>query len=100
EGLAEKAAERLESMGYSRIAVLEGGCAGWQAAGGELFRGVNVPSKAFGEFVEHHYDTPRIPPEELKAILEGKTKAVVLDSRPLEEYRRMCIPGGIDVPGA
>ena len=35
-------------------------------AGGELFSGVNVPSKAFGEFVEHHYDTPRVPPQEIK----------------------------------
>src|SRR5438067_9234279 len=25
---------------------------------------------------------------------------VVLDSRPYEEYQRMCIPGGIDMPGA
>jgi rhodanese-related sulfurtransferase len=100
EGLAEQAAARLEALGYGDVAVLAGGCAAWQAAGGELFRGVNVPSKAFGEFVEHHYDTPRIPPEELKRMLDGKTKAVVLDSRPLEEYRRMCIPGGIDTPGA
>ena len=100
EGLAAKAAARLEELGYGDVAVLEGGCAAWQAAGGELFRGVNVPSKAFGEFVEHAYDTPRIPPEELKKILESKAKVVVLDSRPLEEYRRMCIPGGIDAPGA
>jgi rhodanese-related sulfurtransferase len=100
EGLAGQAAERLEALGYRDVSVLEGGCAAWQAAGGELFRGVNVPSKAFGEFVEHTYDTPRIPPEELKKILDGGTKAVVLDSRPLEEYKRMCIPGGIDAPGA
>ena len=100
EGLAERAAARLEELGYDDVGVLEGGCAAWQAAGGELFRGVNVPSKAFGEFVEHEYETPRIPPAELKAILDGKSKVVVLDSRPLEEYRRMCIPGGIDVPGA
>jgi rhodanese-related sulfurtransferase len=100
EGLAQKAAARLKGLGYTDVSVLEGGCAAWQAAGGELFSGVNVPSKAFGEFVEHHYDTPRIPPEELKGILERKEKAVVLDSRPLEEFRRMCIPGGIDVPGA
>jgi rhodanese-related sulfurtransferase len=100
EGLAEQAAGRLEGLGYGDVSVLEGGCAAWQAAGGELFRGVNVPSKAFGEFVEHTYDTPRIPPEELKKILDGGTKAVVLDSRPLEEYKRMCIPGGIDAPGA
>jgi rhodanese-related sulfurtransferase len=25
---------------------------------------------------------------------------LVLDSRPFEEYQRMCIPGGIDAPGA
>jgi len=100
EGLADKAAARLRELGYTDVAVLEGGCAAWQAAGGELFSGVNVPSKAFGEFVEHEYETPRIPAQELQKILEGKTKAVVLDSRPLEEFRRMCIPGGIDVPGA
>ena len=100
EGLAEKAAGRLGSMGYTDVAVLEGGCAGWRAAGGELFSGVNVPSKAFGEFVEHRYDTPRIPPEELRRLTDENRKLLVLDSRPFEEYHRMNIPGGIDVPGA
>jgi rhodanese-related sulfurtransferase len=100
EGLAEKAAERLAAMGYADVAVLEGGCAGWRAAGGELFSGVNVPSKAFGEFVEHRYDTPRIPADQLKRWLEDGKNLVVLDSRPFEEYHRMNIPGGIDTPGA
>ena len=100
EGLAEKAAARLTSMGYSDVAVLDGGCAGWRAAGGELFSGVNVPSKAFGEFVEHRYDTPRIPPEELSRLKSESRGLVILDSRPFEEYHRMNIPGGIDVPGA
>jgi rhodanese-related sulfurtransferase len=100
EGLAQKAAARLQELGYTDVAVLEGGCAAWKAAGGELFSGVNVPSKAFGEFVEHHYGTPRIPPQELAKLREAGQKMVILDSRPLEEYRRMCIPGGIDVPGA
>ena len=100
EGLAEKAATRLGAMGYTEVSILDGGCAGWQAAGGELFSGVNVPSKAFGEFVEHRYDTPRIPPEELERLKSEKRKLVILDSRPFEEYHRMNIPGGIDVPGA
>jgi rhodanese-related sulfurtransferase len=99
EGLAEKASERLKKLGYSDISILEGGCEGWKAAGLELFSGVNVPSKAFGEFVEHHYGTPRITPGELKR-LQGFKKVVILDSRPFEEYHRMNIPGGIDVPGA
>ncbi len=100
EGLAERAAEKLAGLGYTEVSILEGGCAGWRAAGGELFSGVNVPSKAFGEFVEHRYGTPRIPAEELARLKDEGAKLVVLDSRPFEEYHRMNIPGGIDVPGA
>jgi len=100
EGLAALAAERLAALGYVDVAVLEGGCASWEAVGGELFSGVNVPSKAFGEFVEHEHDTPRIPPEELKRLKDENRKLLILDSRPFEEYHRMNIPGGIDVPGA
>jgi rhodanese-related sulfurtransferase len=100
EDLAVKSEAKLNALGYTDVAVLEGGCAGWKQAGLELFSGVNVPSKAFGEFVEHHYETPRIPPQELKELVARKAKLVILDSRPFEEYRRMSIPGGIDVPGA
>ncbi|MBI3375725.1 MAG: thiosulfate sulfurtransferase [Betaproteobacteria bacterium] len=100
EGLAERAAAKLARLGYTDFAILEGGCALWQASGGELFSGVNVPSKAFGEFVEHHCDTPRMPPEELKRLAGSGRTLVILDSRPYEEYHRMNIPGGIDVPGA
>ena len=100
EGLAERAAAKLEDLGYSSLSILERGCAGWQAAGGELFAGVNVPSKAFGEFVEHEYATPRIAAAELKSLQDAGTRLVVLDSRPYEEYHRMNIPGALDAPGA
>ena len=82
EGLAQRAADKLAALGYSDVAVLERGCAGWKASGGELFSGVNVPSKAFGEFIEHRFDTPRIPPQELKALVERGERLVILDSRP------------------
>ena len=98
--LAARARAKLAALGYTDIDILEGGCAAWKATGGELFSGVNVPSKAFGEFVEHHYATPRIPPQELKALKDSGRKLVILDSRPWEEYHRMNIPGGIDAPGA
>jgi rhodanese-related sulfurtransferase len=100
EGLAERAAAKLAELRYGDIAILEGGCAGWKASGGELFSGVNVPSKAFGEFIEHHYDTPRVPPQEIKRLIDSGRKLVILDSRPYEEYHRMNIPGGVDAPGA
>ncbi len=100
EDLAQRAAVVLEGLGYTDVSILDGGCAGWQASGGELFSGVNVPSKAFGEFVEHHYGTPRVPPQEVRRLIDTGVKLVILDSRPYDEYHRMNIPGGIDVPGA
>ena len=98
--IAERAAERLSSFGYSDISVMEGGIHAWRAAGFELFSGVNVLSKAFGEFVEAAYDTPRMTAEELKAKVDSGQEMIILDSRPEDEYNRMCIPGGIDTPGA
>lgn len=100
EGLAERAAALLEGFGYTDVSVLEGGTKAWAAAGFELFSGMYVPSKAFGEFVEHAYDTPSVSADELKAMMDSGEKLVVVDSRPMDEYRVMNIPTGIDVPGA
>ena len=50
EGLAERAAKRLSQLGYQAVSVLDGGVDAWREAGLEVFSGVNVPSKAFGEF--------------------------------------------------
>jgi rhodanese-related sulfurtransferase len=90
----------MRRFGYRDLAVLEGGVGAWKAAGFELFTGVNVPSKAFGEFVEHVCETPRIGAGELKARLDAGEDVVVLDSRPMSEYRVMNIPGADDCPGA
>jgi rhodanese-related sulfurtransferase len=100
DGLAERAAGILARFGYSDLAVLDGGVQAWRDAGFALFEGVHVPSKAFGEFVEATYGTPHLTAEELRQLAAAGRKLVVLDSRPLSEYRQMSIPGGIDVPGA
>ncbi len=100
DGLAPIAAEKLARWGYGDVSVLDGGVPAWEAAGYVVFRGVNVPSKAFGEFVEHQSDTPNVGPEDLKAMIDRGDNLVVLDSRPWGEYRRMNIPTGIDCPGA
>ena len=100
EGLAHIAAARLAAFGYTDVAVLEGGIQAWKDAGFELFSGVNVPSKAFGEYIEHRYDTPNISAEELKARQDAGENLVVLDSRPMPEFYTMSIPGGRCVPGA
>jgi rhodanese-related sulfurtransferase len=100
DGLAGLAADVLDKAGYSDLHILDGGIAAWAGAGFELFSGVNVPSKAFGEFVEHERGTPSIGPRELDALMRSGTDMVVLDSRPFDEYARVSIPTGVNVPGA
>jgi rhodanese-related sulfurtransferase len=98
-GLAENLGGWLESIGCTDVSVLDGGTPAWGEAGYTLFSGVNVPSKAFGEWVEHHYGTESVDARELKAWIESGRDMVVLDSRTLEEFTRMSIPTGVSVPG-
>jgi len=100
DGLAGRAAAILARNGYSDVSILDGGIDAWVAAGFEVFSGVNVPSKAFGEYVEHTSGTPSISATELESLLREKANIVVLDSRPFDEYSRVSIPTGINVPGA
>ena len=100
EGLAEVAAHTLQGLGYTDVSLLDGGLAGWRAAGGELFRDVNVPSKSFGELVEAQRHTPSLSASEVLALIEQQADVVVLDARRFDEYQTMSIPSGISVPGA
>lgn len=100
EGLAPGCARKLQQLGYTDVSVLDGGLAGWRSAGGEIFKDVNVPSKAFGELVESRRYTPSLPAQEVKALLDQQADVVVLDARRFDEYQTMSIPGGISVPGA
>lgn len=97
-GIAERALLRLQALGYTDLAVVEGGNASWAGAGYALFAGVNVPSKTFGELVEQVYRTPRITAGELLRMKQANEDFVVIDGRPLEEHHRMTIPGSICCP--
>lgn len=100
EALASRAAVTLEHLGYENVAILAGGVPEWRSAGFEVFSGVNVPSKAFGEYIEHRYSTPSLAPEELKRRIDAGDDLVILDSRPMVEFEGRSIPGAIDCPGA
>ena len=99
-GEAERAAARLKHFGYSDVSVLEGGIGAWATAGYTLVSGVNVPSKAFGEVVEHELGTPSVSAEALHAKLAAGEDIVILDSRPTAEFTNFSIPGGVCCPGA
>lgn len=97
-GVAARAAQRLQALGYGGVHILEGGADGWRAAGFQLFAGVHVPSKAFGERVEALSHTPHVTAGELAAWQARGEPLVVLDGRPFDEYRKMTIPGSVCCP--
>ena len=100
EGVAQLAADRLIALGYQDVSVFQGGVTAWKAAGGEVFKDVNVPSKSFGEFVESKRHTPSLSAQEVKHLIDQEADVVVVDVRRFEEYQTMSIPTGISVPGA
>src|SRR5260370_34527218 len=79
---------------------MAGGARAWEAAGLQLFTGINVASKAFGELVEQRCGTPHIAAAELKRRLDAGEEGLIVDSRPIGEFRNMSIPGAFDCPGA
>lgn len=90
----------LARLGYTDVSALDGGTRAWANAGLEIFVGTNVLSKAFGEVVEVEAGTPHLPAAEVARLQATGTDMVVLDSRPMAEFRDMSIPGGLDCPGA
>ena len=97
---AMRAAQRLVSLGFTRVSVFAGGVRAWAAAGGELFKDVNVPSKSFGELVEARQHTPSLSAQEVKALIDEKADVVIVDARPFHEFNTMSIPTAISCPGA
>src|ERR1043166_8074005 len=98
DGVAERAAQRAEALGYDNVHLLAGGAPAWGKAGYTLYAGVNVPSKTFGELVEYRRNTPRITAQELQAMRAAGENMVIVDGRPYAEYHRMKIPDGICCP--
>ena len=100
ENIAHQAAAKLVRLGWRNVSVLAGGTAAWQAAGYEVFTGSNVPTKAFGEVIEHEKHTPWISVDELHQRVERGDNVVVVDSRTSEEFTDFSLPFAHSLPGA
>jgi len=100
ETLARQAAAKLVRLGWGNVSVLAGGTDAWSAEGYQVFSGTNVPSKAFGEVIEHEKHTPWIGVDELQQRLERGDNVVVVDSRTQEEFTQFSLPFAHSLPGA
>lgn len=98
DGVAERAHARLSAAGYGNLAILAGGAPAWPASGCALFKGVNVPSKTFGELVEQVCRTPHLSATELRRRQRTGEPLLLVDGRTPDEHRRMAVPGALPVP--
>lgn len=99
--LAERAAVRLGQLGYSDVAVLDGGLVAWAEEGHKVQTGGDhVIGQAFGEWIEEVYSTPHITVADYRAAVAAGQDVVLLDSRPLPEFAQHSLPGGTSLPGA
>jgi len=83
DSVAECGVRRLNAIGYTDVSVLVGGNPAWVAAGYAIFKGVNVPSKLFGELVEQEYGTPHVTVTELAQMKKNNDDFIIVDGRRL-----------------
>ncbi|MFN3007421.1 rhodanese-like domain-containing protein [Mycolicibacterium wolinskyi] len=99
--LADRAAGRLAQLGYTDVRVLDGGLRAWAASGHKVQSGGDhVIGQAFGEWIEHVYQTPHITVAEFRERVAAGEDVVLLDSRPIGEFENHSLPGGVSIPGA
>lgn len=98
--VSDRAAARLARLGYCKISVVAGGSKGWQAAALPLFKGVHTYSKAFGEWVQHHFDVPEIGPDQLEQLRAFGKPHALIDGRPLPEHQAFTLPDAVSCPNS
>jgi rhodanese-related sulfurtransferase len=99
DGTARTAAVKLRRLGYGDVVVARGGMSAWAAAGGEIFHGLNAPSKALGAHAQRELGISEIEPGQLASAMKAGNAPSVIDCRPFAEFQRGCIPGAVNCPG-
>ncbi|MCZ4351662.1 rhodanese-like domain-containing protein [Roseovarius aestuarii] len=100
DGIALRGAAVLGAMGYDNLHIMDGGAPAWAAAGHTLFKGVNLPSKTFGEMVEHQLGTQSVSADALRKMQQAGQDMLILDGRSAAEFTKMSIPGAQSCPNA
>lgn len=91
-GKSPKAARLAATLGYRNLSVLSEGMPVWEEKGFGIYAGPDYEKKI---------ETTRIPPKELRAMMESTPGAVTLvDVRDAKEYADGHIPGAQNIPAA
>ena len=96
---ARLAAATLDALGYPNVATLDGGVAGWRAAGLPVVSGAQVSSKAFGRRVGDMESVPSIDVDTLCRWQAEGRRVALCDVRTAGEHTEGCVPGAVSLPG-
>ena len=102
EKRAGEGAALLREEGYSEVAVLAGGLRAWKEAGEEVYAGIHVFSKLFGEVLYHsgREEIREITGEALYDRIAAGEDVRVIDVRPVNEVAETgTVPGAVNIPG-
>ena len=97
DGLAPRAAEIYQRMGYTQVSLLQNGWSGWAAAGGALFTGLHTVNKLLADWVEAQRKTPTYSALEVHALCQQAADVWVLDTRSAEDQTQGGVPGAIAI---
>ncbi len=113
--LVDEGYQRLRALGYVDIAVLAGDLDGWKEAGGEVFTDVNVPSRAFDQWLKHSQalssSSEEAAPRQRAAAqnislsqleqwqADSDRTLYLFDVRSLAEYQQGHLPASRHAPG-
>jgi rhodanese-related sulfurtransferase len=89
-GKSKKAAKKAESAGYRNIVIYAEGFPVWEEKGFDIVAGPEHAKKI---------ETAKLKPVEIKQLLDGKSKDVIIvDVRDESEFREGHIPTAINIP--
>lgn len=95
---ARKAAQILDDLGYSDIAILSGGIPGWLSDSPNGLPTFDIAGNIFTVAVADRQGTPPLTVGELKALQDEGADLVVLDTRTPLEYAQGHLPGSHNIP--
>lgn len=98
-GDAEKAAGILKALGYSDIAILDGGVPGWLSDSPNGLPTFDIAGNIFTVAVADQTGTPPLTVKAYKALKDAGDDIVILDTRTPPEFEKAHIPGSRNLPG-
>lgn len=98
-GDSAEAAQILDGLGYTDVAILDGGIPGWLSDSPNGLPTFDIAGNIFTVSVADQRGTPPLTIAELQALRAAGEDVIVLDTRTPPEFALSHVPGARNLPG-